>query len=181
MGGGRAEVERNASPLILNLGCGMRKMPGVVNVDINEDFNPDVLLDLTQYPWPWTGVSGIYCSHVLEHIVDWWRFFSECVAVTDPGGFIHITVPDWADLDARTVRSHLHTFSLQSFKNRVHGIRDQYMQEDPAGYLPVKLVAYYRIVHKDKMHWWIPKKAMRWLMDHAVGYCIEQKFEFVKL
>lgn len=54
----------------LNLGCGRRKMPGWVNVDNAAVFEPDVLIDLEQFPWPWADgtVSEILLQHVLEHL-----------------------------------------------------------------------------------------------------------------
>jgi SAM-dependent methyltransferase len=177
-------MEQGSAPLILNLGCGPGKIIGAVNVDINPEWKPDVLMDLTTYPWPWREVDGIVSSHMIEHIPDWWRLFEECVRTTRRGGFIHITVPDYTDLDSMTVGSHLHTFSLQTFKGRVYGIENPALQgrePDYSKFLPVKLSAYYRVIHKDYIKWWMPKLLVRWMMKHTIGFVLEQKFEFIKI
>ena len=38
--------------LMLNLGSGSRHMPGYLNVDKSDMFNPDVVWDLESIPWP---------------------------------------------------------------------------------------------------------------------------------
>ena len=59
-----------ADGLRLNLGCGARKMAGYVNVDQEPSVEPDLLVDLEAFPWPFeTGaVSEIQMLHVLEHL-----------------------------------------------------------------------------------------------------------------
>ena len=54
--------------LKLNLGSGMRPLPGYVNVDKFGD--PDVRHDLETFPWPWpdNSVAEIVLCHVLEHL-----------------------------------------------------------------------------------------------------------------
>jgi hypothetical protein len=54
----------------LNLGCGHRKLPGWVNVDIAAASNPDQVVDLEKLPWPWPDNSAdeVLLSHVLEHL-----------------------------------------------------------------------------------------------------------------
>lgn len=54
----------------LNLGCGFRRKEGFLNVDSQAACNPDLVLDLEKFPWPWENdsVEEIYMSHVLEHL-----------------------------------------------------------------------------------------------------------------
>ena len=54
--------------LRLNLGCGMNRMDGYVNVDRYGE--PDVRHDLEAFPWPWPddSVEEVRLSHVLEHL-----------------------------------------------------------------------------------------------------------------
>ena len=52
----------------LNLGCGLKKLDGYVNVDKYGE--PDVRLDLESLPWPWpdSSVEHVRLIHVLEHL-----------------------------------------------------------------------------------------------------------------
>ena len=54
----------------LNLGCGFQRLPGFVNVDSHAECEPDQVVDLEQFPWPWPddSVDKIHLSHVLEHL-----------------------------------------------------------------------------------------------------------------
>lgn len=61
-----AVTERVA--LRLNLGCGLNKLDGFVNVD--KHGAPDVRHDLEIFPWPWpeSSVEEVVLNHVLEHL-----------------------------------------------------------------------------------------------------------------
>ena len=54
----------------LNLGCGDAKLEGWVNVDRILTFEPDVVHDLEQTPWPFDddSCSEVLLNHVLEHV-----------------------------------------------------------------------------------------------------------------
>lgn len=54
----------------LNMGCGMNKRDGFVNVDMFPDGAPDVLWDLEKTPWPWENdsVGEVVFNHSLEHL-----------------------------------------------------------------------------------------------------------------
>ena len=56
------------SGLRLNLGCGMNRLDGYVNVDRYGE--PDLRHDLEVVPWPWPddSVSEVLLKHVLEHL-----------------------------------------------------------------------------------------------------------------
>lgn len=83
--------------LQLNLGCGLYRLPGFVNVD--KYGTPDVLHDLETFPWPWevSSVDGIVMHHVLEHLGEttaiYFRIIQELYRICKPGAQIHITVP----------------------------------------------------------------------------------------
>ena len=53
----------------LNLGCGNNKIDDWINVDKEEACNPDKVVDLEVFPWPWpdNGIDDIKLIHVLEH------------------------------------------------------------------------------------------------------------------
>lgn len=54
----------------LNLGCGQRKLAGWLNVDKVADCQPDAVVDLERFPWPWpdSSVDEVLFNHVLEHL-----------------------------------------------------------------------------------------------------------------
>ena len=91
------------TPLRLDLGAGLRPTEGFKSVDIAGD--PDFLVDLFQYPWPFKdrSVSEVISSHLVEHIphyrpeyngVDgFWMFFNELHRIMRKGGKVTIHCP----------------------------------------------------------------------------------------
>ena len=83
----------------LNLGCGNVKMPGWVNVDKIAMCNPDQVVDLEVFPWPWAdnSVDEILLSHVLEHLGQptevYLNIIKELYRVCRNGATINIIVP----------------------------------------------------------------------------------------
>lgn len=53
----------------LNLGCGQNRMAGYVNTDRQPAAEPDVVMDLEEFPWPFDddSVEEVVADHVLEH------------------------------------------------------------------------------------------------------------------
>ena len=95
----------------IHLGSGTRMLPGFVNVDINPANMPDVVHDLTVYPWPFANDSAdeIVAVHLLEHLIhqgnadEFFAFFRECHRILKDGGVLRVVVPDanggWAYAD----------------------------------------------------------------------------------
>ena len=83
--------------LRLNLGCGMNRLDGYVNVDSHGD--PDVRFDLEATPWPWAddSVSEVLLKHVLEHLGReasvYLEIMKELYRVCHDGARIRIMVP----------------------------------------------------------------------------------------
>ena len=88
----------------LDIGCGNGKVsPEHIGVDINPKANPDKLMDVLRFPWPWddNSVSEIYASHFIEHVpavdVDGKdllvRFCEEMYRVLEPGGLLLLRWP----------------------------------------------------------------------------------------
>lgn len=86
----------------LHLGCGNRIVPGYVNVDYNPDVMPDVVHDLTVYPWPFEDnqFDEVISFHVIEHLIhqgnaeEFFAFFRECWRVMKDKATIRIITPD---------------------------------------------------------------------------------------
>jgi predicted SAM-dependent methyltransferase len=111
----------------LNLGCGFDKREGFVNTDSFPTCNPDVLLNIEQFPWTFEANSFdfILMKHVLEHVGATFDCFKqvmqELYRVTAPGGIIEIHVPHyrhdtwWSDPTHVRAFTHL-TFQMMSRK-----------------------------------------------------------------
>lgn len=83
--------------LRLNLGCGMDRLDGYINVD--RFGAPDLRHNLEVVPWPWPddSVGEVLLKHVLEHLgrdtdvyLDIWK---ELYRVCQDGATIRIVVP----------------------------------------------------------------------------------------
>lgn len=83
----------------LNMGCGHKKLPGYINVDIATECSPDVLFDLERQPWPWESdsVDLVLFHHSLEHIGAevgvFKRIMRELYRICCHGATVQIDVP----------------------------------------------------------------------------------------
>jgi len=102
---------------ILDLGCGNRKRPGAIGIDINPDTDADVVHDLDMYPYPFEAsfFDEIYADNVIEHLGNVIGAMEELHRISKPGGLIKIIVPyfraKWAFIDP----THKHFFTTESF------------------------------------------------------------------
>lgn len=83
----------------LNLGCGFRRKHGFINVDSQAVCEPDQVVDLEQFPWPWgdNEVTEVYMSHVLEHLgaatETYLKIIQELYRVCAPNAKVTVIVP----------------------------------------------------------------------------------------
>ncbi|MGH8764481.1 MAG: glycosyltransferase [Burkholderiales bacterium] len=109
-----AEMVRAAREgLRVNLGCGVQRIDGWVNVDREPQAGPDMLFDIggeARWPLGDDSVVEANASHVLEHLSSdgFRRFFQELYRVCRDGAAIHLRVPnpthDWFWTDPEHVR-----------------------------------------------------------------------------
>jgi len=105
----------------LNVGSGMSKIKGYKTLDINKDYNPDIIADITKkIPLKSGSVDEIVCFHVLEHInpenlnlviKEFWRILKN-------NGRLHIKVPHFTATP----------YELHYFHARMIFLRDYYMK-----------------------------------------------------
>jgi hypothetical protein len=82
-----------------NMGCGVRKLPGFVNVDAVAACSPDEVFDLETTPWPWPDdcAEDIRFIHSLEHMGADPKVFlaimSETYRIAADGCAVQIDVP----------------------------------------------------------------------------------------
>ena len=169
--------------LRLNLGCGLNKMVGFVNVD--KYGKPDQFwdLDITPYPWADDSIDEIVLNHVLEHIGPWWDAFCECARILKPGGQLSINVPDASSDSAWTYRDHLHVFSPLSFhgiQGLTSGTNTWAITEE--GTVPLRVMSYHKVPFSP--YQWMIRWApwlLKFCADHLRNFIWEQRFVFRKI
>jgi SAM-dependent methyltransferase len=105
---------------ILDVGCGIRKIPGAIGIDRNPATKADVLCDLDRFPYPFRDSSfdRLEAIHVIEHVSDVIRTMEEFHRLVRPQGRIRLETPHYTDFSSfcdPTHRSHLNSFSFRYF------------------------------------------------------------------
>lgn len=81
-------------PIVLDIGCGERKVPGSLGIDISRLSTVDVLADIRfGLPFRDCSVDGVHASHILEHFDNLVAVMDEIWRVCKPGARVYITVP----------------------------------------------------------------------------------------
>ena len=106
--------------MILDVGCGIKKMPGSIGIDLNTSSAADVVCDLDQFPYPFADrtFDGLRAIHVIEHLTDVVRTMEEFHRLVKPGGIIRIETPHYTDYSSfcdPTHKHHLNSFSFRYF------------------------------------------------------------------
>lgn len=98
---------------ILDVGCGRRKFPGAIGIDVHSNVSADIRHDLDQLPWPLEGDAFdlVLIRHCLEHLKDVVATVEELYRLTKPGGTIVVEVPHFSWCEAYTHSGHIHFFS----------------------------------------------------------------------
>jgi predicted SAM-dependent methyltransferase len=102
---------------VLDFGCGNRKRPGSIGVDINPRSDADVIHDLNVFPYPFADdiFREILADNVIEHLDNLIGVMEELHRICRADGLIHINVPyfraKWACIDP----THRHFFTVESF------------------------------------------------------------------
>jgi len=113
-------VGPGATPRILDVGCGINKLPGAIGIDRNPRTRADVLCDLDHFPYPFRDSSfdRLQAVHVIEHLSDVIRAMEEFHRLVRPGGAVSLVTPHYTDFSSfcdPTHRWHLNSFSFRYF------------------------------------------------------------------
>ena len=111
---------QSQSVRILDVGCGINKLPGSIGIDRNPKTRADVLVDLDRCPYPVRDSSfdGVQAIHVIEHVDDVLASVAEWHRLVRPGGEVFIVTPHYTDFASfcdPTHKWHLNSFSLRYF------------------------------------------------------------------
>ena len=92
-------LRKSPKPRKLNLGCGVNKLDGYINIDMAPNVAPDKCFDFTSCRWPFKDgtVDEIVIFHTIEHIRKPLHNYviSECGRVLKKGGLLLISFPDF--------------------------------------------------------------------------------------
>jgi SAM-dependent methyltransferase len=101
----------------LDMGCGKKKIPGAIGIDINPNSDADVIHDLNVFPYPFADnvFDEVNCDSILEHLDDFFRVMEEIHRITTHEGIIRVKVPYYTSFDAYTDPTHKHFFTSRSF------------------------------------------------------------------
>ena len=80
----------------INLGAGNARIPGFVNIDYDQNSNPDYALDIEKDPLPFDDntVECVVAHHILEHLGEgYFHCLQEIYRVCKDGAIVDIRVP----------------------------------------------------------------------------------------
>jgi SAM-dependent methyltransferase len=103
---------------VLDLGCGARKWPGSVGVDLSPDTAADVVHDLDEFPYPFEDGSfdQVLMQDVIEHVREPLRVMEELERICRPGARIHLRTPHFSSALAYGDPTHRHVFSADGVR-----------------------------------------------------------------
>jgi SAM-dependent methyltransferase len=112
-------TQANAQPRVLDIGCGVNKIPGAIGMDINPRTAADVIHDLDDLPYPFKDdeFDLVIGRHVIEHVRDPLRVMAELHRITRAGGIVKLVVPHWTNPDWATDLTHRNHLNSYSFRN----------------------------------------------------------------
>jgi SAM-dependent methyltransferase len=108
---------------VLDFGCGLRKRPGAIGIDVNPRSSADVIHDLNQFPYPFPDNSfdEIFCDNVIEHLDNVVMVMEELHRIAKPSAEVIVIVPFYPHRQAHTDPTHKHYFGIHSFDYFIEG------------------------------------------------------------
>lgn len=107
---------------ILDIGCGRKKYPGSIGIDMSAAGQADVLCDWTKtLPFADSSFDQVRMIHIIEEVDDIFRMLGEAHRVAKPGAQVVIVTPhytDHASYCSPAHRWHLSSFSLWFFSDQ---------------------------------------------------------------
>ena len=104
---------------LVDLGCGLRPVPGAFGLDRQALPGVTVVarLDATHLPFRDASLARVYARHVLEHLEDVPAAMAEIHRVLRPGGECHVEVPYFAAVTAYADPTHRAWFTYTTFEH----------------------------------------------------------------
>jgi SAM-dependent methyltransferase len=114
-----AQFELHASGgAVLDVGCGSKKRPGAVGLDISADTDADIVHDLDVFPYPIDddAFDHIVMQDVIEHVADPMRVAAELHRILRPGGRLTLRTPHFSSALAYSDPTHRHFYSSTAIR-----------------------------------------------------------------
>lgn len=106
-----------ASPVRIDIGCGPRKAPGFIGVDIAPAPGVDIVADLGQaFPFDDSTVDELRAHDVIEHLADRIHTMNEIWRICKPGAKVDVRVPSSDGRGAFQDPTHISFWNINSFK-----------------------------------------------------------------
>ncbi|MEH6591037.1 MAG: methyltransferase domain-containing protein [Halioglobus sp.] len=101
----------------LDVGCGNKKTPGFIGIDIVELEGVDIVHDLEATPWPFSEgeIDHVVSNHFLEHCTNVVDTLAELHRITRKNGEIEVRVPHYASDNFNSDLTHRVRFGARSF------------------------------------------------------------------
>jgi SAM-dependent methyltransferase len=98
---------------VLDVGCGSKKYPGAVGIDLSPDTDADIVHDLDVVPYPVEDAAfdQILLQDVIEHVREPYDLMRELHRIGRPGARVHLRTPHFSSVLAYTDPTHRHAFS----------------------------------------------------------------------
>jgi len=98
---------------ILDVGCGSKKYPGAVGMDLSADTDADIVHDLDTVPYPLADATfdQIIMQDVIEHVREPYAVMRELHRVARAGARVHLRTPHFSSVLAYGDPTHRHAFS----------------------------------------------------------------------
>ena len=162
------EVLNSGDPVIVELGCGLKKKPGRIGIDKVDLTNVDIVADMEEGLsfLPDNSVDHIHCRSVLEHVANFEDLLREIVRVLKKNGKAHIFVPHFSNPYYYSDFTHRRPFGLYSFCYFVDHA-DQLRRKVPNFYTDIRIrIISQRLVFRSSFKVINPvKKLFGWFLN----------------
>jgi SAM-dependent methyltransferase len=114
----RYDLHPSGEGRVLDVGCGSKKHPGAIGIDLSGDTDADIVHDLDSLPWPVEDSSfdEILLQDVIEHLQDLYGVFAELHRIGRPGARVHVRTPHYSSALAYSDPTHLHYLSAAAIR-----------------------------------------------------------------
>lgn len=104
----------------INIGGGLKRYDGFVNLDMDPLCEPDYLCNIGKDPLPFedNSVTEVYAFHILEHIPgdSFFHLIKELYRVMEDGAIIHVEVPHHRHDEFYGDPTHCRPFTVDTFR-----------------------------------------------------------------